>query len=188
MPGHPAPNGRWQRGEELAGLYLAHEPDTVWAEWYRALAELGLPPDTRLPRDLWRFSVNLKRVADLSRRAALRAIGLPTRDLIAGSGRRSRTSAPSWPPKAVWAYCFGPVRAPPAVRVRVRIGGWLSRRSAAREPRADHRRTRAAARDAHLSAVTLRTARAMRKPRLAAVAGEPPTSERRALTADRADQ
>jgi hypothetical protein len=77
MPGHPAPNGRWQPGERLAGLYRAQDPDTVWAEWYRALAELGVPPDTRLPRDLWRFSVNLKRVADLSRRAALRAIGLP---------------------------------------------------------------------------------------------------------------
>jgi RES domain-containing protein len=77
LPGHPAPNGRWQRGEQLAGLYLAQDPDTVWAEWYRALAELGVPPDTRLPRDLWRFSVNLTRVADLSRPGALRALGLP---------------------------------------------------------------------------------------------------------------
>jgi RES domain-containing protein len=77
MPGHPAPSGRWQRGELLAGLYLAQDPDTVWAEWYRALAELGLPPETRLPRDLWRFSMSLKRLADLSRRAALRALGLP---------------------------------------------------------------------------------------------------------------
>jgi hypothetical protein len=49
----------------------------VWAEWYRALAELGEPPDLRLPRDLWRFSLNLHRVADLSRSAARRALGLP---------------------------------------------------------------------------------------------------------------
>jgi hypothetical protein len=56
MPGHPAPSGGWQ----LAGVYLAQDADTVWADWYRALAELGLPPDTRLPRDLWRPSVNLK--------------------------------------------------------------------------------------------------------------------------------
>ena len=67
MPGHPAPDGRWQRGEQVAGLYLARACDTVWAEWYRALAELGEPPDLRLPRDLWRFSMNLHRVADLSR-------------------------------------------------------------------------------------------------------------------------
>ena len=77
MPGHPAPDGRWQRGEQVTGLYLAEDPDTVWAEWYRALAELGEPPDLRLPRDLWRFSLNMNRVADLSRRAALRALGLP---------------------------------------------------------------------------------------------------------------
>jgi len=78
MPGRPAPDGRWQRGEQLAGLYLAADVDTVWAEWYRALAELGEPPDTWLPRDLWRFSLNLQRAADLSRPAALRALGLPT--------------------------------------------------------------------------------------------------------------
>jgi len=78
MPGRLAPDGRWQRGEQLAGLYLAADPDTVWAEWYRALAELGEPPETWLPRDLWRFSLNLQRVADLSRPAALRALGLPS--------------------------------------------------------------------------------------------------------------
>ncbi|MBV9682173.1 MAG: hypothetical protein JO046_10305 [Solirubrobacterales bacterium] len=39
MPGHPAPDGRWQRGKQVAGLYLAEDPDTVWAEWHRALAE-----------------------------------------------------------------------------------------------------------------------------------------------------
>ncbi len=77
LPGRPGPDGRWQRGEQLAGLYLAQDPDTVWAEWYRALAELGLPPDTRVPRDLWRLSVNLQHVSDLSRSAALQAIGLP---------------------------------------------------------------------------------------------------------------
>ena len=77
MPGHPAPDGRWQRGEQVAGLYLAQDPDTVWAEWYRALAELGEAPDSRLPRDLWRFRVQLEQVADLSQLAALRALGLP---------------------------------------------------------------------------------------------------------------
>lgn len=77
IPGHPAPDGRWQRGEQLAGLYLAQDTNTVWAEWYRALAELGEPPDRWLPRDLWRFSVSLQPVADLSRAAALRAVGLP---------------------------------------------------------------------------------------------------------------
>ena len=95
MPGHPAPDGRWQRGEQLAGLYLAQDPDTVWAEWYRALAELGEPPDLRLPRDLWRFSLNLQRVADLSRRAALGALGLPDLkpDAVAVAGVPGRRRA-----------------------------------------------------------------------------------------------
>jgi len=77
MPGHPAGNGRWQCGEQLAGLYVAQDSDTVWAEWYQALAELGEPPDARLPRDLWKFTLTLQRVADLSTPAALRSLGLP---------------------------------------------------------------------------------------------------------------
>ena len=77
LPGHTAGDGRGQRGEQLAGLYVAQDPDTVWAEWYRALAELGEAPDARLPRDLWRFTLNLQRVADLTIPAALRSLGLP---------------------------------------------------------------------------------------------------------------
>jgi RES domain-containing protein len=77
VPGHAGGDGRWQRGEELAGLYLAQDTDTVWAEWYRALAELGEPPDARLPRDLWRFTAKLGRVADLTSSEALTALGLP---------------------------------------------------------------------------------------------------------------
>jgi hypothetical protein len=77
MPGHTPGDGRWQRGEQLAGLYVAQDPDTVWAEWYRALAELGEPPDARLPRDLWKFTLNLQHVADLSTPTAQRSLGLP---------------------------------------------------------------------------------------------------------------
>lgn len=55
----------------------------MWAEWYRALAELGLPPDRVLPRDLWRYSIELADVADLSTSARLARFGLkpprPTR-------------------------------------------------------------------------------------------------------------
>ena len=78
MPGRPAPDGRWQRGEQVPGLYLAQDQDTVWAEWYRALAELGERPDSRLPRDLWRFRVALEQVADLAAPASLRQLGLGT--------------------------------------------------------------------------------------------------------------
>ena len=69
--------GAGSAASRSAGLYLAQDRDTVWAEWYRALAELGEPPDSRLPRDLWRFRVALEQVADVSAPAALRALGLP---------------------------------------------------------------------------------------------------------------
>lgn len=75
-PTHPA-DGRWQRGEVVEGLYLADTPDTVWAEWYRALAEAAIPPRQRLPRDLWTCEVSLPDVADLSDDTLLAGVGLP---------------------------------------------------------------------------------------------------------------
>lgn len=68
-------DGRWQRGEVVEGLYLADTPDTAWAEWYRALAELGLPPDRALPRDLWTVRLGVT-LADLSTPGLLAAVGL----------------------------------------------------------------------------------------------------------------
>jgi transcriptional regulator with XRE-family HTH domain/RES domain-containing protein len=55
-----------QHGEVVEGFYLADSEETAWAEWYRALAEVALPPMRQMPRDLWRFQVDLERVADLS--------------------------------------------------------------------------------------------------------------------------
>jgi hypothetical protein len=74
-PEHPA-DGRWQRGEVAEGFNLADSEDTAWAEWYRALAELALPPMRQLPRDLWRFRVDIERVADLSSLEQLKRLGL----------------------------------------------------------------------------------------------------------------
>lgn len=73
----PAADGRWQRGEVVEGFYLADSPETAWAEWYRALAELGVRPMQQMPRDLWRFRVDLDRVADLSSPERLARVGLP---------------------------------------------------------------------------------------------------------------
>lgn len=75
-PERPA-DGRWQRGEIVDGFYLADSEETVWAEWYRALAELALPPMRQLPRDLWRFGIDVGRVADLSSPERLARVGLP---------------------------------------------------------------------------------------------------------------
>ncbi len=74
LPAHP-PDGRWQRGNVVGAIYLADEPDTAWAEWYRALAELGVPPTRSLPRALWRANVELE-VVDLSDREFLSRVGL----------------------------------------------------------------------------------------------------------------
>lgn len=74
----PAPpnDGRWQRGTVLGGLYLAGDEDTLWAEWYRALAESGLPPAAWLPRDVWEVDVQIDGAADLSDEDRLRRVGL----------------------------------------------------------------------------------------------------------------
>jgi RES domain-containing protein len=79
----PAADGRWQRGGTVAALCLADEEETARAEWYRSLAERGLPPEMGLPRDLWSYAVELTEVADLTTDAALADHGLeaprPTR-------------------------------------------------------------------------------------------------------------
>lgn len=69
-------SGRWQRGDEVAALYVASDTDTCWAEWYRRLAEDGLGPQDALPRDLWRFSVALDGVAALDTDERLARVGL----------------------------------------------------------------------------------------------------------------
>jgi hypothetical protein len=72
----PPSDGRWQRGEIIGGLYFAEDESTVWAEWYRVLAEFAIPPDRHMPRDLWRWQVNASGVADLSDFANLARVEL----------------------------------------------------------------------------------------------------------------
>lgn len=75
-PPEPADN-RWQRGAVIEGLYFADSEQTAWAEWYRSLAEAGLPPAQALPRDLWRWEISLPDVADLRGDDRLARVGLP---------------------------------------------------------------------------------------------------------------
>jgi RES domain-containing protein len=62
----PPSSGRWQHGEKVAAVYLADDEETAWAEWYRALAEIALPPTHGMPRDLWRWTIAVGEIADLS--------------------------------------------------------------------------------------------------------------------------
>jgi RES domain-containing protein len=71
----PAPDNRWQRGAVVDALYLADEEATVWAEWYRHIAEAGLPPNRQMPRSLWTWEVRAD-VADLSSDERLQRVGL----------------------------------------------------------------------------------------------------------------
>jgi RES domain-containing protein len=112
----PPADGRWQRGEVVAALYLADTEGTVWAEWYRALAERAVPPRVWLPCDLWRFRVELADVADLSdeRRVAGLGLGMP----VPGRG--------SWPPyqelgERLAREGFGGIVAPSAARPEGRV-------------------------------------------------------------------
>lgn len=76
-PSDPADN-RWQRGSAVEALYFADSEETAWAEWYRYLAEAGLPPRVGLPRDLWRWEISLTEVADLATDERLARAGLPS--------------------------------------------------------------------------------------------------------------
>ncbi len=74
---NPPPDNRWQRGKVVAALYLASDAATAWAEWYRHLAELGIPPNQQMPRDLWTWQVDRGlEVADLSTAERLARVGL----------------------------------------------------------------------------------------------------------------
>lgn len=74
----PPPDNRWQRGSVVDALYLADNEETVWAEWYRHLAERMVPPLAQMPRELWRWQVDVE-VADLSTPERLSAAGLDER-------------------------------------------------------------------------------------------------------------
>lgn len=71
-------DGRWQRGETVRGLYLADEPATAIAEWYRWLAERGLPPAHAIPHDhhVWQLDLELADLRSVARLAAL-GVDLP---------------------------------------------------------------------------------------------------------------
>ena len=72
----PPPDSRWQRGAIVDALYLADKEPTAWAEWYRTLAELGLPPEHRLPTYLWTWRLDVH-LANLTNAARLARVGLP---------------------------------------------------------------------------------------------------------------
>jgi RES domain-containing protein len=111
----PAPDGRWNRGDVVGALYLADSEETAWAEWYRHLAEKGIPPDEQMPRRLWQWDVDV-RVANLSTTARLRRAGLG----VPPPGRHT------WAPYQnvglqLWREGWAGLLAPSAARPRGRV-------------------------------------------------------------------
>lgn len=100
----------------MDALYLADAEPTVWAEWYRHLAERGLTPLSHLPRDLWRYRVAAKGVANLGEEARLHRVGLPP----PAPGRKT------WPPyqrigEQLWRDGWPGLLAPSAARPEGRV-------------------------------------------------------------------
>lgn len=93
-------------------LYLADTELTVWAEWYRSLAESAIPPNQQMPRDLWTWEVNRTlRIADLTSTDRLRRVGLPV----------PRPSQRTWPAfqevgETLWREGWHGLLAPSAAR------------------------------------------------------------------------
>jgi len=108
-------DGRWQHGAVVPGLYLAEDAATAVAEWYRFLAELGIPPSRAVPHDhhVWRLDLEL---ADLSSTRQLASVGLPP----------PRPGRATWPPyqdvgEALWREGWAGLLAPSAARPDGRI-------------------------------------------------------------------
>jgi RES domain-containing protein len=105
-----SPDNRWQRGSVVDAIYLADDESTVWAEWYRHLAESGISPAQAMPRNLWRWRVDVV-VADLSTKERLTRVGLP----LPRPGRQT------WPPfqavgEQLWRDGWRGIIAPSAAR------------------------------------------------------------------------
>lgn len=67
---------RWQRNGVVRAIYLADSIETMWAEWFRHLAENALEQSEALPRQLFAYDMELAGVANLSTAARLRRVGL----------------------------------------------------------------------------------------------------------------
>ena len=103
---------RWQRDRIVPALCLADSIETMWAEWYRHLAEAALEPSDALPREVWAFEIALPGAANLS--TPQRGVRAPCTSRPAPRSRCARvcnsrintTHAPTWPPPALWIWRF----------------------------------------------------------------------------------
>ncbi len=112
----------------VRALYLADSEATAWAEWYRHSAELAVPPQSRLPRAVYEFNVDVDDVADLTAAGVLARHGI----------RKLSPSRRQWPRtqpvgEAYFAAGRRGLLVPSAARVDGRVL-LIFRRDAARPP------------------------------------------------------
>jgi RES domain-containing protein len=100
----------------VRALYLADSPETAWAEWYRHSAEIGVPPQNRLPRDLWKFEIDVAEVADLTAQGVLSSYGITS---LSPSRRQWPDAQPIG--EAAWRAGARALLAPSAAHVSGRV-------------------------------------------------------------------
>jgi RES domain-containing protein len=81
--------GRFNPPNSFPVLYLAVTPDTAAAELHRAAEGMGLRVAAVLPRELYRYDVDLVRVLDLRDRSIRDALGVTLDELLAADRTRS---------------------------------------------------------------------------------------------------
>jgi hypothetical protein len=96
-------------------FYLADSEATAWAEWYRYLAESGIPPQQLLPTHLWTWQVDVE-VANLQSLARLKRVGLS----------QPKPGRATWPPfqtigEALFRAGWSGLIAPSAARHKGRV-------------------------------------------------------------------
>jgi RES domain-containing protein len=81
--------GRFNPPNSFPVLYLALTPDTAAAELRRGAEGMGLPVAGVLPRELFRYDVDLARVLDLRDQAVRDTLGVTREELLAADRTRS---------------------------------------------------------------------------------------------------
>lgn len=83
--------GRWNPRGGFAALYLGLDVPTVIAEFHRLAAKQHLDPDSFLPRQLFRYEVELGSLVDLRELSTTEALGLTREDLASSDAGACQT-------------------------------------------------------------------------------------------------
>lgn len=81
--------GRFNPPDSFPVLYLALSPATAAAELHRGAEAMGLPTSAVLPRELYRYDVDLTTVLDLRDEATRQALEVTIDELLAADRSRS---------------------------------------------------------------------------------------------------